>query len=223
MEVHRGQLKNAPYNPRTLSDEQKRRLKAGITNLGMLGPITWNALSGNIVGGHQRIKVLDALNGSADYSLRVARVELADTEEMEANLLLNNEEAQGDWDLEKLLEVMKTPGLRLEAAGFDMSDLMRMGGMDALAERSESEVDAFADRLAESRERQEELTAAADTRDSADFYLVLVFKDSESTSRFLKRLKLDDNRYQDGQVILGGIEQAGLVAPAPASGEPDDA
>ena len=33
-EVHRSQLKNAPYNPRVLTDSQRRRLAAGLKKHG---------------------------------------------------------------------------------------------------------------------------------------------------------------------------------------------
>lgn len=44
--VHRSELKNAPYNPRTLSEAQKRKLRAGIKRHGVVAPITWNKRTG---------------------------------------------------------------------------------------------------------------------------------------------------------------------------------
>jgi ParB-like chromosome segregation protein Spo0J len=50
----RSKIHNAPYNPRFITDEAKRKLKGSIKRNGLLAPPTWNIRTGNIVGGHQR-------------------------------------------------------------------------------------------------------------------------------------------------------------------------
>ena len=73
----RSLLRAAPYNPRKIHPESQRRLKKALTRLGMLAPVTWNRRSGNLVGGHQRLKLLDELaDGATDYELTVAVVDL---------------------------------------------------------------------------------------------------------------------------------------------------
>ena len=57
-------LNPAKYNPRKNlkpGDPEYEKLKRSITEFGYVEPIIWNKRTGNIVGGHQRYKVLLAL------------------------------------------------------------------------------------------------------------------------------------------------------------------
>jgi ParB-like nuclease family protein len=204
--IHRSELKNAPYNPRILNDHERRRLQAGIKKNGLLAPITWNARTGFIVSGHQRMAVLDSLNGTADYTLTVSKVDLTDAEEKEANLLFNNPGAQGDWDLVKLDELLKDSTIELVGTGFDMADVYRLLG-DAPG-RSAGEVDELATKLRENREAYDKIVSNSAARDKEAFYLVLVFRDDLDRDDFCKAFALDENRFQDGRLIRTMLEQA---------------
>lgn len=124
-EVHRSELKKAPYNPRKISVTAKRRLRRGLKTLGLLQPIVWNKRTGNIVGGHQRLGQIDMLYGTPDYKLRVAAVELTDKQEREANVLLNNPNVMGEWE-EKLLAELVEGDFDAMLAGFDDDDLAKI-------------------------------------------------------------------------------------------------
>lgn len=207
IEVHRSELKNAPYNPRHLSDKGRERLKLGMKKFGLLAPQTWNRRTGNLVGGHQRTKLLDDLYGTDDYRLKVAAVDLDDKQEMEANLLLNNQEAMADWDLEKLEEMFKNEPLDIPATGFDVADLYRLFGDTPFTTRDDNAVDELAERLSEAKKRYTETTGKSKKRDTDDFYLVVVFKDAEARDEFTQKFGLDDNRYQDGREIQRILEK----------------
>lgn len=61
MEVKTMQLADlspAPYNPRTISEAALKGLRGSVERFGMVEPVVWNKQTGNIVGGHQRVKVL---------------------------------------------------------------------------------------------------------------------------------------------------------------------
>lgn len=207
IEVHRSELKNAPYNPRILSEKGRERMKRGMKKFGLLAPQTWNRRTGNLVGGHQRTSLLDALYGTNDYRLVVAAVDLDDKEEKEANLLLNNNEAQADWDLDKLEQMFQQDQLDIEATGFDVADLFRLFGDSPFTQRDDKAVDELADRLTKAKDRYNETTGKSKKRDSEDFYLVVVFKDGEARSEFTEKFGLDDNRYQDGREIQRILEK----------------
>jgi hypothetical protein len=208
VEVHRSELKNAPYNPRILTEERRKRLRDGLLKIGLLHPLVWNARTGYIVGGHQRIKLLDAAYGTADYRMRVARVELSDAEEREANLLLNNAEAQGDWDLEKLEEMLReAPEMRIEATGFTTADIYRLLGDSPFAERIDA-LDELAEKVREARDKYESIARGNKDRDSPDYFLVFVFRDAAECSALIQRAGWPDNMWQDGRQI------AALFAPA---------
>lgn len=51
-------LKPAGYNPRIITDEQLERLKKALHEFGDLSGIVYNRKTGNLVGGHQRLKCL---------------------------------------------------------------------------------------------------------------------------------------------------------------------
>ena len=56
-------LKPAAYNPRKdlkPGDPAYEKIKRSMTDFGYVDPVIWNEVSGNIVGGHQRYKVLKA-------------------------------------------------------------------------------------------------------------------------------------------------------------------
>jgi hypothetical protein len=93
--MHRRELKGAPYNPREITEDARRRLEKFIRTEGLLEPICWNKRTGFVVGGHQRLAVLDALEGSDDYLLDVSVVDKSDKSEKKANIFLNSGDAQG--------------------------------------------------------------------------------------------------------------------------------
>ncbi len=51
VEIHRSLIKNAPYNPRQITDDARERLGNNIEKVGLLTPLVWNAETGNLVLG----------------------------------------------------------------------------------------------------------------------------------------------------------------------------
>lgn len=144
LRIKRSQIQNAPYNPRTISESARRRLKQGLQKLGIMSPIVWNKRTGNIVSGHQRLSIMDQLvpkserlEGGKDYLVTVSAVDLNDIEEREANLLFNNAAAQGDFDLDKLTGMLSMPDLDIEATGWDKTDMFRIMGHDNILAEQE--------------------------------------------------------------------------------------
>ncbi|HOR78805.1 MAG TPA: ParB N-terminal domain-containing protein, partial [Anaerolineaceae bacterium] len=97
-------LNPAAYNPRKdlkPGDKEYEKLKRSIAEFGYVEPIIWNKTTGNVVGGHQRLKVLLDL-GQTEIDCVI--VELDDKREKALNLALNK--IQGDWDEAKLASLM---------------------------------------------------------------------------------------------------------------------
>jgi ParB-like chromosome segregation protein Spo0J len=93
-------LKAAEHNPRKdlkPGDPEYEKLKRSIQTFGYVEPILWNKRSGNIIGGHQRFKVLVEL-GQKEIDCVVVDMNLAD--EKALNIALNK--ISGDWDKDKL-------------------------------------------------------------------------------------------------------------------------
>lgn len=115
------ELKPSPYNPRKISNEQLERLKGSIEKFDLVEPIIWNKKTGNVVGGHQRLKVLEDL-GRTETEVVVVNFKLS--EEKALNLALNK--ISGDWDLPKLKDVIidiDTGEFPIELTGFDYDEL----------------------------------------------------------------------------------------------------
>lgn len=87
-------LKAAEYNPRTISEAALTGLAESLKRFGLVQPIIWNKRTGNVVGGHQRLKVLQA---SGEKDAQVIEVDLPLTEEKALNVTLNNPEITGDF------------------------------------------------------------------------------------------------------------------------------
>jgi hypothetical protein len=124
--IHRRELKDAPYNPRRIDSYAREKLQKNLRTVGLLEPPIWNQRTGHIVGGHQRIAALDALEGGDDYYLDVAVTNLDEKTEREQNVALNNSAIQGQWDIPLLAELMKGDGFDISKAGFDAMDLQVM-------------------------------------------------------------------------------------------------
>jgi ParB-like chromosome segregation protein Spo0J len=120
-------LNPAAYNPRKdlkPGDKEYEKLKRSIAEFGYVEPVIWNAQTGNVVGGHQRLKVLLDL-GHTEIDCVV--VDLDPQREKALNVALNK--IQGDWDEGKLASLMAD----FDAEAFDVS----LTGFDA------DEVDAL--------------------------------------------------------------------------------
>ncbi len=120
-------LKPAPYNPRVRlkpGDPRYRKLKRSIEHFGLVEPLVWNRRTGYLVGGHQRYQLLCDL-GHTDVPVSV--VDLPPEQEKALNVILNNREAQSDWDLPGLTAVLEElanlPVPELAATGFDPAHL----------------------------------------------------------------------------------------------------
>jgi ParB-like chromosome segregation protein Spo0J len=159
-------LNPSAYNPRKdlkPGDKEYEKLKRSIAEFGYVEPIIWNKTTGNVVGGHQRLKVLLDL-GQTEIDCVI--VELDDKREKALNLALNK--IQGDWDEAKLASLMA----EFDASTFDVS----LTGFDA------DEVDALLNKFYSKEaiqddfdvdKEKEAIEAAGETRThSGDIWLL---------------------------------------------------
>lgn len=129
--VKRSEINFASYNPRTISEEARKNLKKNLQTVGLLGGVVWNMRSGNLVSGHQKVSIMDAVNrydaetGANDYEFRVEVVDFDDKTEKEQNLFMNNRAVQGTYDDDMLRELLQ--GIDYTNAGFDNTDMQLLG------------------------------------------------------------------------------------------------
>lgn len=120
----------APYNPRKdlqPGDREYDELERSLAKWDTVEPLVWNRRSGNLVSGHQRLKILRA---RGDTTAVVSVVELDREDEMALNIALNK--TGGTWDDRKLFEALSeldtgSPDL-LPLTGFDHEALGRLAG-----------------------------------------------------------------------------------------------
>ena len=128
-----------PKNPRKdlkTGDPEFEKIKTSIGTFGQLDPIIFNTRTRKVLGGHQRLKVLDAQGYTELYTITLGAYtwafaeadlkELTPSQENAANIALNK--AQGDWNVDQLvinLQDLKVEGM-LDSTGFDESEFDAM-------------------------------------------------------------------------------------------------
>ena len=118
------EISSAKYNPRKITDEALGRLTKSLAEFGNIQPITWNVRTGNVVGGHQRLKVYKAMGKT---EVDVWAVDLDEQKEKAANIALNK--LSGEFDmpmLKDILEEIDTGDLDMEITGFGMDEIALM-------------------------------------------------------------------------------------------------
>lgn len=216
--IHRSQIKNAPYNPRDIKKENFDRLKRNIKNRGLIETLVWNRTTGNLVSGHQRIKILDTLEKKQDYNITVAVVELDEKTEKEQNIFLNNGTAQGHYVADMLRDLV--PEIDYKEAGITEVDLNIIGvQIDLMNQNEVDDVDNFIQEFedekkasiekhkAEIKEKKDispddpnkdntkdatkyikDWQKSERTEEGADTYFTVTFSTQEAKHRFMERI-----------------------------------
>jgi len=99
------QLNVATYNPRKdlqLGDIEYEKLAQSIDEFGYVQLIVWNEATGNVVGGHQGLKILVE---RGETEVNVCVVNLSCEREKALNVALNK--VRGRWDNAKLVELLE--------------------------------------------------------------------------------------------------------------------
>lgn len=129
----------ADYNPRKdlqPGDPDYEKLKRSMKEFGYVDPIIWNQQTGHVVGGHQRLKILQ------DEGIKEAEcvvVNLDEEKEKALNIALNK--ISGDWDKDKLALLMtdlQASDLDVSLTGFDEDEIS-----DLLATEDDTHDDDF--------------------------------------------------------------------------------
>jgi DNA modification methylase len=135
----------APYNPRKdlkPGDPEYEKLTRSIKEFGYVEPVVWNARTGNIVGGHQRLKVLKDLGETEAFCVVV---DLDGQDEKALNVALNN--ISGEWDELKLAELLEDLQNDIDViiTGFDQEEIDKL-----ITEMAKETTELFIDKLKDS-------------------------------------------------------------------------
>ncbi len=123
-------LQPAPYNPRKKlrpGMPAYERLKRSLAEFDLVQPIVWNRTTGHVVGGHQRLQILQ---DRGDTSVECVVIEVSLEREKALNVALNNTQVGGDWDhslLGELLgELQQIPDFDPTLTGFSAADFKHL-------------------------------------------------------------------------------------------------
>lgn len=191
--ISRSEIKNAPYNPRIMDKSAQKRLKENIRRHGLVSALTWNKRTGNLVGGHQRLEQLDALEKSADYDLTVCVVDVDEREEATLNVQLNNPSMQGEWDFDKLAILAEDFELDLkDDFGFTETDIDFMfEGDDRFSQLFDTqEGENMRGDLEKVKESRKKSVENLKDRNSIDWYTVIVFENEKDRDSFMKEISI---------------------------------
>ena len=120
-------VKPANYNPREITEYAIKGLVESLKQYGFVEPLIINTQTGNLVGGHQRLKAAEMLGMQ---EVPVTEVSLSLAQEKALNVTLNNHAIQGVYteSLQDLLAEISTElpdimcDLRLEDLMLDMTN-----------------------------------------------------------------------------------------------------
>lgn len=219
VEVKRSEIHPADYNPRKIDEQGKRMLKRSMKQFGVVGGIIVNSQTGNtIVGGHQKVAILDEMYKypDNDYFLRVEMISVDRKTEKTLNIALNNGNISGQWDYDALARLV--PDIDYKDAGLTDADLNMIGCdfllqteeenslagaleemMQPVTEQKEAEKAARqlerAEKVAHMKDvKQQVKEQAQETAANMDAYLMLSFDTWEAKAAFCERFGYDPNQ-----------------------------
>jgi len=210
--INRKDIKLSEYNPRIISDENAARLKKGIKQHGLVQTLVWNKRTGNLVGGHQRIAQIDALEKRDDYDIVVSVIDVDEAEEKKINVQLNNDSMMGEWDIDKLKDLQLDTGIDFSDMGFSEADAHILFGDDARFEELFNDTPDATKAKDALRDIKQERSAYAEKmkqEQSAAFYFTVVCDSAEEKANLLKRLGIPAyEEYIGSFAIVNALSKA---------------
>lgn len=117
-------IKPSKFNPRIdlkPEDEEYQKIKKSVLEFGLVEPFIVNKRTGNLISGHQRLKVLKELG---EKEVEAVIVDLSKAKEKALNLAINK--IAGRWDYPRLKDLIieiDTGEFDIEATGFTEEEI----------------------------------------------------------------------------------------------------
>lgn len=169
----RSEISGCPFNPRKISPYNRRKLRDNLSKMGLLNALVFNKRTGHLLSGHQRLSILDDLEGNDRYAMDVDVVDVSEAEEKNMVVFFNNAmQTQGEYDWQAFDAALKSGEVDIEGCGFTIDGLSMIydeTGLDAWfipgAENEMSAVDDLDEAIDESIEAEE---AVEEERNTAE-------------------------------------------------------
>lgn len=157
------ELRRAAYNPRKKlqqGDKEYEKIRRSIEEFQLVEPLVWNRRTGNLVGGHQRLTVLEDMG---ETEVEVSVVDLSLEQEKQLNVTLNK--IKGRWDFDKLQDLLN-----------DMEDVTLTGFEQWEVDGLNTDYDHIADLL------EDDFTDLTDPSERTEFSITFVLPETERES-----------------------------------------
>ncbi len=213
--IHRSKIKEAAYNPRAIDDLAFKDLKKSMKKIKLREPLVWNKSSNNLVGGHQRLKILDAewkrKYKNLDYTLTVVVVDIDFKQEIELNIALNNPRMQGYYDVDKMNEILSTDiypdldfdiacikdedldmfGIELDIASLEMEGVNEtIAQFDHVKEQQKQDIDPAEQAI---KTAAVKASKSATKKNEVDTYFTITFSNQQAKRDFMKKIGEPEN------------------------------
>jgi hypothetical protein len=217
--ISRKDIQEAEYNPRTIKESARKKLRKFLKEKGSWSPLVSNKRTMTLVSGHQRLAIMDSLLRKDDYNLTMSVVDVDKNTEVSGNVFMNNQSAMGEWDIMALQDIKEIfPEIDFEAdMGFDQSDIDVM-----LLEKTQEDFNLISDVVSEAK--KEEKNTENDYRDakkrqretikeakaageagvtSIDYVIQIVFPNNHEKHEFMKKIrKPEKETYLKSSILL---------------------
>lgn len=226
----RSEITPASYNPRKITPEARKELKANIKANGIIGGMVFNAQTQNLVSGHQKLNIADEVNKydpetkENDYQLKVEVINVDDKKEKELNIFFNSKSVQGEMDYSKLALLL--PDIDVNLAGLDQVDLslievelpkdlnIEIPTFEPQAKKKEKEEsDTESDELSDEEKKQHVKNVKEIVKEGAVYegepYFTVSFDSYENKAFFLEQFHISaDVRYIKGEEFAEKINES---------------
>lgn len=211
-QVMRTRINMAPYNPRYIHASNRSKLKKSLERFGLVESLVWNKQTGHLIGGHQRLSIMDEENNypAKDYAVQVSVVNLDPDKEKELNIALNSPSLQGDWDVPKMADLLEqSKGIKLEFTGIDPLELQdfeqypEFEGRDfshLIGQVEARQKPADEETLRKMKQAKKGYVDQAKLNDDAGNRFVVVFPNRKEKETFLANLNIEpEAEFVDGR------------------------
>lgn len=210
IKIKRSQISLADYNPREITKDAKKRLQNGLEKFGLVSTLVWNKRTGTLVSGHQRLAIMDEKNGGGDYDITVSAVDLSPKEEAELNVQMNNVSMMGDFDIDKLNDMVKTLDVDINNLGFSEYELdVLFSGDGGELEKKLQDIEQVQEDkgiLDDIKKERAKMNKEKEEENSAEFYFVVVCENEKQRTSILQKIGVPAyEEYVNGNAFVKAL------------------
>lgn len=192
-------IKAAAYNPRRElkpGDEDYERLKNSLESFGLVEPIIVNIRNMTLVGGHQRYTILKDLG---ETETEAVIVDLDEAAEKTLNIALNK--IEGDWDTDKLKDILATLSPEeIEKTSFSKDEIgALLQDIQKAQDAADAETENEQDEAPQDTSQNEQ--EAQDTTEKG-FEIYLSFTTQEAAEEWLKAQGVETTFTESRSIVL---------------------